>query len=185
VHVARCADSACHGGKLEAHDGQLQAVRELLRAGADPNASRPMEQGGDSCLIIAAFHQRTRMVEELLKAGADVEYANTDGMCALGWAVKKNVTPMVHALIDHGANPEFYNTAATSTPLIKAAMTAVTEGEVKAQQQAQEIVSILLDAGASLNQSVAVARKHVPKAVKALQVVKMRRRRSSKTKGFE
>ena len=158
-------------------------MKELLRAGADPNASRPMEQGGDSCLIIAAFHQRTRMVEELLKAGADVEYANTDGMCALGWAVKKNVIAMVHALIEHGANPEFYNTAATSTPLIKAAMTAVTEGEPKAQQQAQEIVSVLLDAGASLNQSVAVARKHVPKAVKALQVVKMRRRRSSKTKG--
>ena len=125
-------------------------------------------------MIIAAFHQRTRMVEELLKAGADVEYANTDGMCALGWAVKKNVIAMVHALIEHGANPEFYNTAATSTPLIKAAMTAVTEGEPKAQQQAQEIVSVLLDAGASLNQSVAVARKHVPKAVKALQVVKMR-----------
>eukprot|EP01047_Picozoa_sp_COSAG01_P028722 COSAG01_NODE_1940_length_8843_cov_65.051235_4_plen_1031_part_00 len=142
-----------------------------------------MDQGGDSCLIIAAFHQRTRMVEELLKAGADVEYANTDGMCALGWAVKKNVTAMVQALIEHGANPEFYNTAATSTPLIKAAMTSVSEAEAKAQQQAQEIVSILLDAGASLNQSVAVARKHVPKAVKALQVVKMRRRRSSKTKG--
>ena len=175
--------SACHGGKLEAHDGQLQSVKELLRAGGDPNACRPMDQGGDSCLIIAAFHQRSRMVEELLKAGADVEYANTDGMCALGWAVKKNVTPMVRALIEHGADPEFYNTTATSTPLIKAATTTVTEGETKAQQQAQEIVSILLDAGASLSQSVAVARKHVPKAVKALQVVKMRRRRDTKTKG--
>lgn len=168
---------------MEAHDGQLQSVKELLRAGGDPNACRPMDQGGDSCLIIAAFHQRSRMVEELLKAGADVEYANTDGMCALGWAVKKNVTPMVRALIEHGADPEFYNTAATSTPLIKAAMTTVTEGETKAQQQAQDIVSILLDAGASLSQSVAVARKHVPKAVKALQVVKMRRRRDAKTKG--
>ena len=175
--------SACHGGKLEAHDGQLQSVKELLRSGGDPNACRPMDQGGDSCLIIAAFHQRSRMVEELLKSGADVEYANTDGMCALGWAVKKNVTPMVRALIEHGADPEFYNTTATSTPLIKAAMTTVTEGETKAQQQAQEIVSILLDAGASLSQSVAVARKHVPKAVKALQVVKMRRRRDTKTKG--
>lgn len=168
---------------MEAHDGQLQSVKELLRAGGDPNACRPMDQGGDSCLIIAAFHQRSRMVEELLKAGADVEYANTDGMCALGWAVKKNVTPMVRALIEHGADPEFYNTTATSTPLIKAAMTTATEGETKAQQQAQEIVSILLDAGASLSQSVAVARKHVPKAVKALQVVKMRRRRDTKTKG--
>ena len=181
--MSRFTDSACHGGKLEAHDGQLQSVKELLRAGGDPNACRPMDQGGDSCLIIAAFHQRSRMVEELLKAGADVEYANTDGMCALGWAVKKNATPMVRALIEHGADPEFYNTTATSTPLIKAAMTTVTEGETKAQQQAQEIVSILLDAGASLSQSVAVARKHVPKAVKALQVVKMRRRRDAKTKG--
>ena len=72
---------------MEAHDGQLQSVKELLRAGGDPSACRPMDQGGDSCLIIAAFHQRSRMVEELLKAGADVEYANTDGMCALGWAV--------------------------------------------------------------------------------------------------
>ena len=168
---------------MEAHDGQLQAVKELLRAGGDPNASRPMDQGGDSCLIIAAFHQRSRMVEELLKAGADVEYANTDGMCALGWAVKKNVTAMTRALIDHGADPEFYNTGQTSTPLIKAAMTSVTEGEPKAQQDAQDIVSILLDAGASLSQSMSVARKHVPKAVKALQVVKMRRRRDAKTKG--
>lgn len=68
----------------EAHENALVATRELLAAGADPNA---MNQLGDTPLTIAARERcweewRAGVCEELLQAGADPERPGSRGMGA-------------------------------------------------------------------------------------------------------
>jgi len=53
-----------------------EAARALLEAGADPD---PRQQGGFTPLLAAAHHDDVRMVELLLKHGADRSLAADDG----------------------------------------------------------------------------------------------------------
>jgi hypothetical protein len=80
--------------------GEEEAVRGLLEAGVDANASL---QDGSTALHAAAFRGLTGLVRELARAGADLNAESSDGETALGAAVKWMHTGTAAALLDLGA----------------------------------------------------------------------------------
>lgn len=65
---------------LASFDGDLGAVRRLLEAGADVNAT---DRDGDTALMFAALKGHAEVVRELLENGADVNFAARNGWTAL------------------------------------------------------------------------------------------------------
>jgi ankyrin repeat protein len=87
--------------------GEVEIVRLLLEAGADPNR----ESGGESegtPVCAAASWGRTEVVRLLLQHGADpnqVERADEVPMTALAWARRNQHEETVRLLLDNGAVP--------------------------------------------------------------------------------
>jgi NAD(P)-dependent dehydrogenase (short-subunit alcohol dehydrogenase family) len=100
-----------HGAALE---GDLEAVRRYIEAGADLNAKEPL--GGSTPLIIAATFGRTEVAKALIEAGADVDQRNNEGSTALLSAASLCRTEIVAALLAAGADRSITNNAG-STPL--------------------------------------------------------------------
>ncbi len=100
-----------HGAALE---GDLEAVRRYIEAGADLNAKEPL--GGSTPLIIAATFGRTEVAKALIEAGADVDQRNNEGSTALLSAAFLCRTEIVAALLAAGADRSITNNAG-STPL--------------------------------------------------------------------
>jgi ankyrin repeat protein len=80
--------------------GDFQAVRELLAAGADPNAMN----NGYTALYVAAGEEHLEVVQELLAAGA-VPNAIVDGVTALYIAADRGNLAIVRELLAAGSNP--------------------------------------------------------------------------------
>jgi ankyrin repeat protein len=101
----------------------MGVVRALLAAGADPNAiARPNSlprvgrldagrmwvdhsSGGLSSLMFAVRQGRLDVAGELVKAGANLNYANPDGITALMIAVINDRLDIAGMLLESGANP--------------------------------------------------------------------------------
>ena len=81
-------------------EGDLQAVRELLAAGADPNAT----VHGYTALYIAASEEHLAIVQELLAAGADPN-AMYNGYTAIYTAAQRGNLAIVRKLLAAGADP--------------------------------------------------------------------------------
>ncbi|MCY4042731.1 MAG: ankyrin repeat domain-containing protein [Candidatus Dadabacteria bacterium] len=64
---------------VAAYGGQTEAIRELLKAGADVNAR---DNDGYTALMEAALFGQTEAIRELLEAGADKRARNNDGYTA-------------------------------------------------------------------------------------------------------
>lgn len=99
--------------------GDIDSVRLLLDAGADPNARNEV---GDTALLWAVDDvDKTRL---LLKSGADANARSDDGrtplLSATGWVGAGEV---VKLLLDHGANPSVtaHSSRGPTTPLRQAA----------------------------------------------------------------
>jgi NAD(P)-dependent dehydrogenase (short-subunit alcohol dehydrogenase family) len=105
--------------------GNLEAVRQHIEAGADLNARDP--SGGSSPLIIAATFGRTRVAKALITAGADVDQQNNDGSTALLTAALFCHSEIVKALLAAGADKRIRNNGG-STPL---EVVSVPFGEIK------------------------------------------------------
>jgi ankyrin repeat protein len=115
---------AAHGNLIAAvlsddHD----AVRQLIAAGADPNAKRP---DGSSALAWAVDHQNLESVKLLLAAKADANLVDQDGIAPLAVACERGDPAIVTALIDAKAKadnarpdsiPAIALCAANSTPV--------------------------------------------------------------------
>lgn len=102
-----------------ASGGQLEVLKHLLDAGADPGLE--IGKGRDNALRVAAGAQRNsaEMVALLLRAGALAEQANGEGKTPLWAAVAMNNVEAARQLIDAGADPD---TAVMGyTPLMLAA----------------------------------------------------------------
>jgi ankyrin repeat protein len=87
--------------------GEVEIVRLLLEAGADPNKESPGETEGTP-LCAAASWGRTEVVRLLLEHGADPnlpERANEVPMTALAWARRKHYDETARVLLDNGAIP--------------------------------------------------------------------------------
>lgn len=92
--------------------GDVQAVRGLLDAGADPNEF--VGEQGDLALCWAAAHGRSDIVELLIERGAQVDAVPSHGLGgpALRDALFANETETARALVSAGAEVDFASAAA-------------------------------------------------------------------------
>lgn len=93
---------------LAALKNDVQAARELLAAGADPNSA---DQDGFTPLHFAAQEYAVAAVAALLDAGADVDATNKFGNTPLWVAVfnSRGRGQVIEILRKHGANPHRKN----------------------------------------------------------------------------
>ncbi|MEZ4416577.1 MAG: ankyrin repeat domain-containing protein [Gemmatimonadota bacterium] len=97
-----------------AERGDIEAVRALLREGADVNAA---QGDGMTALHWSALSGRAELVSMLLYAGAEVEAATRLGSyTALHLAAQKGLAEVVGVLLDAGADPDALTTTGV-TPL--------------------------------------------------------------------
>ncbi|HUS34219.1 MAG TPA: ankyrin repeat domain-containing protein, partial [Verrucomicrobiae bacterium] len=160
-----------------AHKNDTDAVRKLIKSGADINATNrygitPLalacengnsaivealltagadanarQRGGETMLMIAARTGNKSIVEALLKRGADVNGKDKKGQTAIMWAAAEGHAPVVDLLIKKGAD---FKTAVDGgfTPFFF----AVREGRA-------EVVNVLLKAGVDVNEAMQPRRK--------------------------
>ena len=155
--------------------GNLQAVRVLIKSGADVNAR---SGDGSSPLLWAAHRSNIEIARALVAAGAAVDVANDFGVTPLLHASRIGDAAMVELLLRSGANPSRTHPEG-ETPLMAAARAGsvpavrllLTRGvDVNATETFQktsalmwaaaeghsEIVGLLLEAGANPNQQAHV-----------------------------
>jgi ankyrin repeat protein len=123
---------------LAAGNGQIEAVRLLLQAGADANAETEGEKY--TALIIALVRGYAQAVKLLIEAGADVNAQLQDewGYTALMFASEKGDEELVKILIEAGANIDARDKR-SGTALIKASQ----KGELS-------VAKLLIAAGADV-----------------------------------
>jgi NAD(P)-dependent dehydrogenase (short-subunit alcohol dehydrogenase family) len=95
-----------------AMQGNLEAARELIAAGADLNAREP--SGGSSPLITATTFGHTEVATALIAAGDDVNQRNIDGSTALITAAFFCRTEIVETLLAAGADRSIRNNAGST-----------------------------------------------------------------------
>jgi ankyrin repeat protein len=134
--------------------GAVEAVRELLRHGADPNLRdgyerlalreirgrapelRVVEELPGSSPIVATAD--IEILELLLQAGADPDLANGDGETALMHAAERGDRDAVTALLAHGADPTIQSHAGASAI------------SIAQRRRRQDILVLLQDSDAGL-----------------------------------
>ncbi|XP_064385255.1 uncharacterized protein LOC135334125 isoform X2 [Halichondria panicea] len=99
-----------------ARTGDLSALRDAIRRGADVNSFRD----GWTPLISAAFNGHTNCIRELLSSGAVVDLANKNGETPLMGAASGGHTDCVKELLSSGAVVDLADKAGV-TPLMWAA----------------------------------------------------------------
>lgn len=115
--------------------GDLQAVRNLLNNGIDPNVR---DEDGGTALMNAAVYSDVEMMATIIQKGAAVNTSNKAGATALMWSVGD--LEKVRLLIRHGADVNATSDA-HSTPLILACQLP----------NATDVVALLLESGADVN----------------------------------
>lgn len=95
-----------------AWSGDVEAVRELIKSGADLNVREPA--GGSSPLITAATFGQADVARLLIEAGADLDQQNNDGSTALLTAAFFCRTEIVEALLEAGADRSIPNNAGST-----------------------------------------------------------------------
>ena len=113
-HWIYVGDTALH---LAAAGYRAQIVRQLLAAGADPNAagnhrrSGPLHYAADGYLAGPAWDakRQVKTIEVLLKAGADIQAQDKNGAAPLHRAVRTRCAAAVRCLLQAGANPALKN----------------------------------------------------------------------------
>lgn len=88
-------------------------------------------------------------VKRLLKLGADVNQTDKNGVTPLHHAVRFRSPAAVRALLDHGANVNQQCKRSGSTPLHRAATSTGAPGTAGKQEEAIQIIAILLEFGAN------------------------------------
>jgi len=99
--------------------GEVDSVRQLLKAGADPNLQN---EAGATALMWAT--DNLEIVTELVEHGAELNAKSSDSRTPLLVASGRfGAAPVVKFLLDHGANPSAHSPAlgGVMTPLAEAA----------------------------------------------------------------
>lgn len=109
-------------------------VKHLLRIGADVNMTSEL---GFSALNMAVIKNNSKLIQILLKAGANINFQDTTvfglGETPLTSAIRENNETMVKLLLDDGADPNIPNNF-HKTPLM-----------IAAEENALEAAKILLE----------------------------------------
>jgi uncharacterized protein len=92
-------------------------------------------------------NQQRRLVA-LLRAGADIEAMDKNGVTALHHAVRFRNVIAVKALLEHGANVNCVCRRSGSTPLHRAVIASGAPNTAGKHQEVLEIIRLLLAAGA-------------------------------------
>jgi ankyrin repeat protein len=127
----------------------IEIVRYLLARGV---AVDTPDFQGCTALTYAATGNKREIVEELIRAGANVHHRDCDGETVLMWVAD---TPgnagMLRLLIEHGADVNALNSAVEPTAITDALSGVMLHGDV-------EMIPALLDCGADVRQSNALTR---------------------------
>jgi hypothetical protein len=99
-----------HGMFDLARGGHTDSLGEAIDRGVPVNLTT---SGGDTLLILAAYHDHPDTVAALLSRGADPSRVNDRGQTALGAAVFRRSTASVVALLEAGADPDAGGRTAT------------------------------------------------------------------------
>jgi ankyrin repeat protein len=78
-----------------AASGDLETVRRLIDDGVEINGQSP---NGTTALIAAIKNGRAEIACELVELGADLSICDQDGLSAIQWAQKKELTPFLSVL---------------------------------------------------------------------------------------
>ena len=117
--------------------GDVEAVRALIREGADPNAA---QADGMTALHWSALNDEIEIAEVLLYAGANPQSTTRlGGYTPLHLASRAGNAAVVEALLEAGADPGAYTT------------TGVTAMHFAAEANATEVIRALVVAGADLD----------------------------------
>ena len=103
--------------------GHTDTVARLLALGADTDPQQ--ESGRFTALIYASILSDQEIIEQLLAAGADVNYRGGNGWNALGWAVVEGNVAAVEQLIAAGV------ISSGMLPKVEACVTALKRGVKK------------------------------------------------------
>lgn len=140
---ATCPKSsrAVHVCVSSGYDGALDALRQVVRAGADLNARKA--QGCTplmlACRVDKGVENKLVLAKELLKACARTDMVDMDGRCALHYAAYSGNTELIEMLLLKGSLSTLnLVTADLKTPLV-----------VAVEFDHAEAVKLLLTAGAS------------------------------------
>jgi ankyrin repeat protein/L-ascorbate metabolism protein UlaG (beta-lactamase superfamily) len=91
---------------IAAREGQVEAARLLLKAGAELEG---FDSDETTPLGVAAIYRQREMVTLLLKQGADVNRRDKNGAYALSFAASAGDTVIVDQILDAGADLNFWN----------------------------------------------------------------------------
>lgn len=94
--------------------GHLEASKELLKSGADPNKKNKL---GDSALHQAVESNQLSVVQLLLDFGADTNVQQTDGDSPLHYSCIKEFINITSLLLKYRANPNLQDFVFGKTPL--------------------------------------------------------------------
>jgi ankyrin repeat protein len=90
-----------------AAEGDVDAMRQALKDGADPNVK---DENGNTPLMMVSvdmlFGEERSIIPELVAKKAKVDHQNAAGMTALMYAARENRTENVKALLAAGAKPD-------------------------------------------------------------------------------
>lgn len=96
---------------LAALQGNIEAVRQYIKAGSDLNQK---DEYGSTPLIIAATFGRTEIARALIEAGADMEIRDNNGSNPLHIAAFFCRPGIVRALLEKGANKYLRNNSGST-----------------------------------------------------------------------
>lgn len=119
-HWLYAKDTALH---LSAAGYRYEIASELIKLGADVNAAqnmrrgRPLHYAADGCPGNPVFDpaRQVKMIQLLLKAGAEIDAADKNGATALHRAVRTRCAAAVECLLKAGANPALKNKPGSTT----------------------------------------------------------------------
>ena len=103
-HAAACGDLV-RGGNLNALLGKLDGGMPVDLA----------DSGGNTLLMLAAYHGQAAVVSALLERGADVNRLNDRGQSPLAGAVFKGEDTIVWLLLEAGADVDAGSPSAAAT----------------------------------------------------------------------
>ncbi|MEV6106804.1 ankyrin repeat domain-containing protein [Streptomyces sp. NPDC051940] len=95
-----------------ARGGEADTLAAYVDAGVPATLTN---DGGDSLVMLAAYHGHARAVAVLAERGADVNQVNDRGQTPLAGAVFKGADDVVRVLVAHGADPGAGSPSAVET----------------------------------------------------------------------